>query len=227
MIELFIESIALYNLPVTLLLGLVVFYWLLVLVGVADSETEPMDVDGDGIADVSGSSSGFWPTCGRFLHLGQVPLSVVGSFLALSLWMFSVLGNYFFNGEPGHRSLWMALLLLLPNLALSLIVTRIVTSPFRRFFNMMEESATEVEAVLDREGEVTSRQVDERYGQVSVHTGAAPLLVNARVEAGALPIPKGAAVRVIGAGPDHAFYYIQPVVSAVIHSLPTSSSLPS
>lgn len=215
MIELIAESIALYNLPLTLLLGLVLFYWFLVLVGIADSETEPMDLNGDGIADVSGSSSGFWPTCGRFLHLGQVPLVVVASFLVLSLWLFALLGNYFFNGEPGDRSLLRAALLLFPNLAVSLVVTRIVAAPFRKLFSMMEESATEVEEVLQRQGVVASRQVDERYGQVEVGTAAVPLLVNARVAPGEPAIDKGALVLIVSAAPDHSFYYVQPAIALV------------
>ena len=210
MIELFNEAVALYNLPASLLLVLVMFYWLTVVFGLADSDTEPLDIDGDGIADVGANSHGFWPTCGRFLHLGQVPLMVVGSFFAISLWVLSVLGNYFLNGQPGDRDLWRALLLLAPNFIISLVFTRIAVSPFRKLFNAMDQSATEVEAVLGREAVVTSAQVDERYGQVSVGTGAAPLLINARVAAGEPPIAKGTTVLVTTAGPDHAFYFIQP-----------------
>lgn len=212
MFELLTESIALHNLPVTLLLGLVVFYWLLVLLGVMDSDSEPMDLDGDGIADVSGGASGFWPTCGRFLYLGEVPLVVVGSFLAVSLWVLSVLGNYYFNGEPGNRSAWVAVLLLVPNLAVSLVITRIAATPFRQLFSVLDDSATEVESVLGREGLVSSTQVDERYGQVSIGTSAAPLLINARVTQGNGPLPKGTPVRVSAAGPDGAFYFVQPVI---------------
>lgn len=219
MYELFTESIALHNLPATLLLALVVLYWLMVLLGVADNDAEPMDLNGDGMADGSTGSSGFWPACGRFLHLGQVPLVVVGSFLAVSLWVLSVLGNYYYNGTPGNRSPWVALGLLVPNLLISLVITRIAATPFRKLFNVMDESANEVESVLEREGVVATAQVDERYGQVSIGTGAAPLLINARVAAGELPIVKGTIVQVTAEGPDHSYYFVKPAIHAEASSL--------
>lgn len=209
MTELFHEAIALHNLPATLLLALIVGYWLMVLLGVLENDAEPMDIDGDGTPDAVGSTHGFWISVGRFLYLGEMPIMVVGSFFAVSLWMISVLGNYFFNGEPGHRSAWTAVLLLIPNGLISLVATRILSAPFRKLFSALDKAATEVEAILDRVGIVTSAQVDERYGQVSVDTGAAPLLINARVPAGEPPLNKGSAVRVTAAGPDNAFYYIQ------------------
>ena len=210
MTELVSEAIALHNLPATLLLGLIVGYWLLVLLGVADSDTEPMDLDGDGVADVSSSPNGLWPTCGRFLYLGQVPIMVVVSFMAVSLWMLSMISNYYFNGEPGHRSAGVAVLLLIPNALISLVITRIAATPFRKLFSAMDKGSTEVESVIDREAIVTSAQVDERYGQVAITTGAAPLLVNARTSPGEPPLIKGTAVRIRSAGADHAFYFVEP-----------------
>lgn len=209
MTELIQEAIALHNLPATLLLALVVGYWLMVLLGVLENDTEPMDIDGDGTPDAVGSTHGFWISVGRFLYLGEMPIMVVGSFFAVSLWTISVLGNYYWNGEPGHRSAWMALLLLVPNGVVSLVVTRILSAPFRKLFSALDKAATEVEAILDRIGTVTSAQVDERYGQVSVDTGAAPLLINARVAPGEAPLLKGSTVRVTCAGPDDAFYFIE------------------
>lgn len=213
MTELVSEAIALHNLPATLLLGLIVGYWLLVLLGVADSDTEPMDLDGDGIPDVSGSPNGLWPTCGRFLYLGQVPLMIVVSFLAVSMWMISMISNYYFNGLPGHRSAGVAVLLLIPNVLVSLVLTRIAAAPFRKLFSAMDKASTEGETVIDREAIVTSAQVDDRYGQVAIVTGAAPLLVNARTAPGDPVLIKGTTVRITSAGADHAFYFVEPTPS--------------
>jgi hypothetical protein len=213
MSELISEAIALHNLPATLLLALIVGYWLLVLFGIADSDTEPMDLDGDGVADVSSSPNGLWPTCGRFLYLGQVPLMIVVSFMAVSLWVISMISNYYLNGEPGHRSAGVAVLLLIPNALVSLLITRIAATPFRKLFSTMDKGSTEVEAIIDREAIVTTAQVDERYGQVAIATGAAPLLVNARTAPGDPPLLKGTTVRIRSAGPDHAFYFVEPCPS--------------
>ena len=207
------EAIALHNLPATLLLALMVGYWLLVLLGFLEEDAEPMDIDGDGAPDSLGHTHGFWLSVGRFLYLGEMPVMVVGSFFAVSLWMLSMLGNWYLNGEPDHRSAWIAVGLLVPNVLLSAVFTRIAAAPFRQLFSAMDKAATEVEAIMGREGIVTSAQVDERYGQVSVTTNAAPLLVNARVAPGETSLLKGSAVRVTAAGPDDAFYYIKPLPS--------------
>ncbi len=178
-----------------------------------------MDLDGDGVADVSSSPNGLWPTCGRFLYLGQVPLMVVVSFIAVSVWMISMLSNYYFNGESGHRSAGVAVLLLIPNVLISLVITRIAAAPFRKLFSAMDKPSTEGEAVIDREAIVTSAQVDERYGQVAIATGAAPLLVNARTQHGGPPLIKGTTVRISSSGPEHAFYFVEPS-----HSNPTTAT---
>ena len=93
---------------------------------------------------------------------------------------------------------------------ISLVITRIAATPFRKLFSAMDKGSTEVESVIDREAIVTSAQVDERYGQVAITTGAAPLLVNARTSPGDPPLIKGTAVRIHSAGADHAFYFVEP-----------------
>ena len=50
--ELFTEAFAAYNLPLTLFLGLVFLYWLLVIVGALDLDFLNIDLDHDFHADV-------------------------------------------------------------------------------------------------------------------------------------------------------------------------------
>ncbi len=206
------ESFSLHNLPVTLVFCGVLLYWLLVILGLAgddDAAGGDADVDAADSGD-SGGSGGMWVAAGRYFGFGQVPLMVLVSFLAVFMWTFSVLANYYFNGEPGARSAGTALLLLVPNLVVSLVLTRIATLPFVKFFAAMNDSTSEAEAVAGRLGRVVSAQVDERYGQVEIRGSGAPVLVNARTPAGAVPIARGTIVR-LHPGPDAAtFHLVEP-----------------
>lgn len=217
--ELFHEAIAPHNLPATVLLGLVIGYWLLVIIGALDSDSDAIDIDfdGDGIPDFSPEAHGLWASCGRFLHLGQVPFMIVLSFFSVSFWLLSLIGNYCLNGEADHRSLAVACGLAVPNFFVSMLVTRVVGTPIRKVFEAMERSSTDAEQVLAREGVVTSSCVDERHGQVEVQTKGAPLLIHARVPAGSRAIAKGEHVIIYEAVPEHAMFLVRPLALIESH----------
>lgn len=227
------EAIALHNLPATVLLGLVLGYWLLVMLGALDSDVDTVDIGGHGDvhvdaevhadvhagADAHGAAHGegtlgaLFLRAGRFLHLGQVPFMVVLSILAIFIWFFSITGNYYLNGTSGHRSHLLALLLLVPNVFLSALLTRVAVSPFRRLFEAMQKTEAESETVVGREGRVVSSRVDASYGQVEIQTHAAPLLINARTGAGQAALLKGTSVLVFAYAENQAVYLVRPVVT--------------
>ncbi|TLD69306.1 hypothetical protein FEM03_18205 [Phragmitibacter flavus] len=214
MIDFIRETLSLHNLPVTMLLGMVTMYWLLVIVGILDNDFEG-GVDGDvsnhGTLGGAGMSGGPESKKGGILNFGHAPLSIVGSFLAIFMWLISLWGNFYLNGEPGDRSLILAAVLLVPNGVISLLLTRVAVMPFDRLFKAMHEGSTEAEEIVGRKGRVASVQVDERYGQVEVVTNSAPLLVNARIEAGTQPLERNAAVTVLSAADDGSFYFVRSV----------------
>lgn len=235
--ELFKEAIGLHNLPVTVLLGVMIVYWILVMIGATDVDMDGPDVhvegghggadigDGHGGGDrgmpfgghVDGhgghapTQSGFWQTCGRLLHLGEVPLMIVLSVLSLFMWAFSITANYLFNGTPGNRDAFIALLLLVPNLIAGLLFTRVALSPLSKLIRRMQTTESEVETVLGREAIVVSSQVTESFGQIEIAARGMPVTVNARVAAGRPSIPKGTAVLVYEAGPEAVFYFVRPL----------------
>lgn len=219
--EILREALSIHNLPVTIFLGVILVYWLFVMVGVLEADMDGMDIhtgdihagDLDHDVHVGASEGGFWVGCGRFLHLGEVPLMIMMSFLALFMWVISVLSNYHFNGVPGDRSSALALLFLVPNFLVSLLLTRVAVSPLRKVFAAMHKTETEAEKIIGREGRVISAQVDERYGQVEIITSSAPLLVNARTPSGSPPIPKGTPVIVFAAAEDHSHHLVKPLAS--------------
>jgi hypothetical protein len=214
--ELFQAAILPHQLLLTLLLTLVVCYWLLVLLGALDFEADlPDDLGTDGDAHHGAGSSnslgmstgGAWLSAGRFLGFSQVPLMVWLSFLVLFLWFGSLALNEWYN-QAG--SLLQATWLLLPNLLGSLVVTKLVTLPVAKLFKAMGDADSEAEEVIGRTGVVVSTEADASYGQLEITTASVPLLINVRTEPGVTPLKRGDSAKVISAGPDNIFYLIEP-----------------
>ena len=206
-----------HNLPVTVLLGIILLYWLMVLVGAMDSDMDTVDIHADadahfeahvdGHSDVHSDNvlGGLFVRAGRFLRLGQVPLMLVMSILALFMWPISMLGNYYLNGTADHRSTGLALLLLIPNFIISALATRLVTTPIAAGLKKLSLEADANLPIVGRHGRVQSFQVDHTYGQIEIPTDGAPLLVNVRTLDGADPLPKGTHVVVLEATEGHHY----------------------
>lgn len=213
MIELFNAAIAPHQVLLTLLLALVVCYWLLVVLGALDFEADlpdaDLDLDSDGHHAHHGmSTGGVWITAGRLFGFSQVPIVVWLSFLFLFMWFLSLVLNEKWN--PSHSTL-QTFILLLPNLVGSLVITKLVTIPVARLFKAMADSDTEAEVVIGRTGTVCSIEADETYGQLEITANGAPLLINVRTQGGTLV--KGTKAKITAAGPDNAFYFIESLKS--------------
>ena len=210
MFELFQAAISPHQILLTLLLALVVCYWLLVILGALDFETDLPDDLGDGDADAHHAhgvnTGGAWLTAGRLFGFSQVPIVVWLSFLVLFLWFLSLVLNETCN--PAHSTL-LAFILILPNLIGSLIITKLVTIPVAKLFKAMADADTEAEEVIGRTGTVCSIEADETYGQLEITANGAPLLINVRTQGGTLA--KGTQAKITAAGPDNAFYFIESV----------------
>jgi phosphoglycerol transferase MdoB-like AlkP superfamily enzyme len=214
--DLFQASIQPHQLLLSLLLTLVVCYWLLVLLGALDFEADlPDDLGTDGDAHHGSGSShalgmstgGAWLSVGRFIGFSQVPLMVWLSFMILFLWFGSLALNEWYN-QAG--SLVQAIWLLLPNLLGSLIATKLVTFPVAKLFKAMGDADSEAEEVIGRTGIIVSTEADASYGQLEITTASVPLLINVRTEPGVAPLKRGDSATVIAAGPDNIFYLIEP-----------------
>lgn len=216
MYELFQAALLPHQLLLSLLLALVVLYWLLVLLGALDFESDlPDDLGSDADAHGSADSThghgvntgGAWLAAGRFLGFSQVPLVVWLSFMVVFLWFGSLALNEWYN-QPAD--LGKAALLLLPNIVASLLMTKLVTLPVGKLFKAMSDADSEAEEVIGRTGIVSSTEADASYGQLEISTSSVPLLINVRTQPGATPLKRGESATVTAAGPDHLFYLIEP-----------------
>lgn len=202
--ELWEQAILPYNLPFTILLGLVVVYWLLTLLGAIGFDSADADLDLD-LND--GAHLGDLPaTMLRVVNAGAVPLTVVLSILVLALWMFSIVLNFYFN--PGH-SMLLAGGFFLVAFILAVVATKIITQPLVPLMRRLK-AAEDTAPVLGEVGIVRSIQIDSRYGQVEVERpDGAPALLNARLGPDSEPVPRGNPVAIISMDEASGIYLVR------------------
>jgi len=186
MVEFVTAAFAPINVVFTVLLLLTGLYWITVIVGlldvdifnieVPDSGLEPgADVDVDGDVAVDGDVS-FLRSFLHFFYVGEVPTMVLVSILALSLWAFSMLANYYFNPSG---SLLMATPIFIANLLFSAFVMKVCAVPLRSLYRMLNKDYNAPGRILGRIGKVITTQVSqEKMGQVEVPTKGAPIVLN-------------------------------------------------
>lgn len=203
--------VSLINLPFTVLLILVVVYWLSVIIGVLDVELFDFDLDIDMDADVDadadmdvGHSGGFLHTVLNLLNIGEVPFMVVISIAILAAWSISMMSNYYLNA---NMSLLIGTGLLIPNIAISLIIAGLVTRPLRALFATLEQEETHAK-IVGRIGVVTTSEVTRTFGQVEIKTKGAPILVNVRTTDDTI-LKKGDYAIVYDEDKERGVYYVE------------------
>lgn len=179
MMEVLRESVAPVNLPFTLLLGLVVGYWLLVALGLVDLDDVGPEVGIDaGLegGDAGVEHAGAFSSLLHFINIGEVPAMIVVSVLTLSAWTISLIANHYFN----TGSLVLAAAFLMPNLLVSIIVTRYATKPFKAFFKALNSDHDAPKPVVGSTCTVVTSEANEHFGQAEIATKGAPLLIHVR-----------------------------------------------
>ena len=176
-------AVAAVNLPYTVFLGLILLYWLTVIVGALDLDLFNVDLEADVDADVDVDAPGLGGVglaALRFFHVGDMPLMLLLSFFALSLWVLSLLSNDYLR----NQSLLVAGLLCMPNVFASLFVTKVVTLPFRALFKTLRHERRAAPEIVGLACVVKTSKVDASMGQAEMARNGAPLLLNVRTADG-------------------------------------------
>ncbi len=186
--ELWEQAILPYNLPLTILLGMMVMFWLFTLLGAVGMDSLDMDLDADtDVGDVPAAML-------RVVNAGLIPVTVVLSILILLMWIAAMILNYYLN--PGHSWL-LALGFFLASFILGVIGTKILTQPLVPFMRRLK-AAEDVAPVIGEVGIVRSIQMDSTYGQVEVaRPDGAPAILNAKLGIDATPVPRGTQVAIL------------------------------
>ena len=136
-----------------------------------------MDVDADADADIDGG--GVFADALTFFHLGEVPVMILASFLIFFFWITTMLSNHYLNPT---LSFVVTLYCLIPNLLISLILTKAAVMPLVPLFRSM--NSNEKLELVGRQATVSTSHLDGKFGQVSIEQDGPPIVVNAQTETG-------------------------------------------
>lgn len=206
--ELWEQAILSYNLPLTILLGLVAVFWLLSVLGTVDIDGFDFEVDADVDAEGAGDGlSGLFGFAMRFVNAHDVPVTIVLSLLSLFMWAGSVLANYYFN--PAQSGLIAAGIFVGVFFASALLV-KLVTEPLRPFLRQLKNEEDNQEPIVGLVGKVKSRVLDSNFGQIEVpRTNGAPALLNAILPDEGESLVRGDEVLIIDFDKDRDKYLVQ------------------
>lgn len=217
--ELLDASLSTPSIVPTILLMLVLLYWLSSMIGLIDLSFLDFDLEADkdfhlevdkefefsGQEADNTFSIAWLNSVLSFFNLGHVPFMVFMSFLVLPLWIISLLGNYFL----GNTSIIIGVLLLLPNLLISLFIAKILTTPFVKIFAALNKEDNSQQVILGKVCTLMIAANDEAIGQASVKINGAPLMLNVKTTKGT-SLEKGKTALIIDYHPESKSYLIEP-----------------
>lgn len=202
------------NLIFTALLGLVVVYWIMVILGALDFDflnidfDTDTDVDVDVDTDMDVQGGGVLRSVLEFFYVGEIPVMVLVSVFALCVWMVSVLGNYYLNPKG---SLILSLPILAGNLIVSCMLVKIMAVPLRKLFKSLETDPNATRSVMGRICRIVTTEItNTRIGQGEVTGKGAPVLLNVMAEGDHVFVKDDEAV-IVGHNKKTGVYLIAPV----------------
>ena len=192
----------------TTLLGVVLFYWLLALLGLVDFESGDLGLEaGD---DVTGQDLGALAGVIVAFGLQGVPLSISVSLLVLVSWTLSCLGGmWLLPLLPGAALAYPAgALLALSSVSLSVPIAARLVQPLRGLF--VTHAAISNASLVGQVCKVLTQSVDEKSGRAEVAQRGAS--INIRVWAATPnPLVRGASARIVAYEDKTARYRIEAV----------------
>ena len=200
--ELVQVSLSFPALPFTVLLGLVVIYWIVVILSGLGGDLLDIDLDFD--PDTHASLAD-WGMLGiRWFNLGDVPLMVWVSVLAMSSWLISVT----FDRHLTDASTLTIIMVSIRNLGLGMLAAKVMTQPLKGKLKHSEPNPAE--KMIGRQGIVTTSEVTTAFGQVECAiVDGAPLKLNVRTLEGA--VAKGTTVEIVDYAPAERIYFVKAI----------------
>jgi hypothetical protein len=159
----------------TVLLGVVLVYWLLAIIGMVDFESSGIDLDIETHADASVDDMGTLASYVVAFGLHGVPFSIVVSLLVLVGWTLTFLaGVTVLAWVPTDILKWLVgLVVLVVAFALSIVITARLVRPLRGLF--VHHTAQSNASLVGQTCRVLTGTVDERQGRAEVAQRGASL----------------------------------------------------
>lgn len=223
------------NIFPTILFGLIILYWLFVFIGALDMDFLNIDVEGgdvdmdvdvdvdadvdvdmdadadldaDAQADIGEVEGGVMISLNSilsFFNLGKVPFMILMSFFTLSLWSISILTNHIL----GNQSVLFSIILLVPNIIVSLIVSKILTTPFAMVYTRMAKNTDDNFKYQGNMCTVIMSATETRIGQAEITDKGNTYRVNVMTKKGT-KIEKGESGLIINYIASKKCYLVEP-----------------
>ncbi len=215
MLELLQAAVHPVNIVYTILLGIALVYWTSVIFGIFDIASFDIDIDVDVDIDIDVDvdadaqvSGGFIANLLQFFNFGKMPFMVVMSFLNLFQWVIALPANHYL----GHYATMFALGAILPILAVSLLLTKVITTPLIPLFAQLDTHEEPVEYV-GQTGIVTLSPSRKQAGQAKVIHNSNTLIITIRVPKHAELPKRGDEILVIAQAADKTSYLVEKFLS--------------
>ena len=200
-------------LPITVLTLLVLAYWLLVIFGIVGLELFDInfgvDYNAEGGEASAGNTGGGATTLGvlKFFHVGEVPIMILISIFAFSLWMVTYAATVTFseNLQGPLAILWIG-----PSLLISLGLTKAFLWPTSRLFQSFDGSKDAKVEQVGRTCIVTSSDVTPKFGLAEVKIDGPPIIIDVRAAKGDVFV-KGDFALVVSRNKGNQTYLIRPI----------------
>lgn len=190
----------------SVLMSVVLAYWLLMILGAFDLEflDFDLDVDADPGADVTVVD---WGMLGlKWLNIGDVPLMFWLTAFAFPAW---ISATFFNRGlvDPNTMEIARALA---RDTFIGLFAAKLLTQPIKGKLKHVEPNPAA--GLIGEIVTITSSEVTTEFGQAQYHTGnGAPLNLNVRTLEGV--VAKAESARIVDYSPESHLYFVQSVGS--------------
>jgi len=164
----------------SVLLIIVILFWLVTIVGLADMDMFEADVELETEANTANTAN----TSGIFnnLGLGEVPLTVSSSIIIMTAWLISIYSQAWFLTEFKSHSLYYVFgaLIIIACSIIALPLSALITKPLRRFFT--SKQTANKHDFIGLECTIATSKVTQTFGQARVTLQGAEQLVEIRVQ---------------------------------------------
>ena len=197
------------NILPSVLLLIVIFYWLMTIFGFFSIDGNfldfdlGIDFDGDVDTDVSGTQGQAFGTIVEFLNLNSIPFMIYFTILVLVWWIASML-TYYLN--IATRSL-IAVFLLIVNIIIAFVITKLVTEPMKKFFSSFQDK-NDIK-IVGKTCVLKNDISNEKIGQGEILVNGYPVIISVKTDEKF--ILKGVEVKIIAFYSEKNIYEVKTI----------------
>ncbi|MAZ66915.1 MAG: hypothetical protein CMF25_07375 [Kangiellaceae bacterium] len=190
----------------TILVGSLIVYWILLIMGIFDFDFLEVDIDMDADADVDemGKMMGFLATCG----LTGVPIMIVATLLIIIGWLVSYYASLYgmFWVPDGVLRYAAGCGVIVVSFGVSIIVTATLIRPMRPFFRRLNASPSN-KSMVGMPCIIRTTEVTDTKGEATCSYNGASMLIKVRA-ATELPLKRGDNAVIVEYDPSKSLYFV-------------------